>query len=170
LRDFSAVTVRALPTGSTLSVDSARTFSSTDAVGNWGIFARLTDELGVAHDSPEVTLAVGGRDDSTLVPTAPPRVAAAWLSPPGNLHVEASYQNQGSAVQLQQLVLTSRPPGGANGTGPFDDLSPRLGATTIGPGQTIDPTGDRSFIASDDPCSGMLCVVSAGQCSFSSAP
>jgi hypothetical protein len=163
--DFSPVAVSRLQPGEVLDVDVTRNFGAGDAPGTWGLFTRLTDRLGVAHDGPEVSLSVGGSDPDPLVPVLPPRLDHAWVRPPDVLHVAASYRNDGAApVTLQQLILTTRPPGGSNAAGPFDDLSPRLGSTTIGPGQMIDVAADRMFPAADDPCANVVCTVQAGAC------
>ena len=171
VRDFSAVPVGNVAAGATVSVDSSRTFAASDAAGDWAVFTRLTDALGVVHDGPETTFTVGGADTTALVATAPPQLNAAWLSPLDDLHVSAAYENPGTTpVTLEQLVLTARPPGGSNAGGPFDDLSPRVGVTTVGAGQQLDAAGDRMVTLADDPCAGMICVVSGGGCKLSASP
>jgi hypothetical protein len=169
--DFSPLAIDHLDAGQLVTVDSRRTFGAADATGDWALFARLTDALGDVHDGPEVTLAVGGSDPSPLTQRAPVALDRGVVSPPTSLHVTVSYANATAApVMLQQLVLTVRPPGGSNAGGPFDDLSPRLGATTVGPGQTIDVGADRMFALTDDPCAGLVCTVAAGACSFAPSP
>jgi hypothetical protein len=171
VRDFSLVPVGNVAAGATVSVDASRAFGPNDVAGDWAVFTRLTDALGVVHDGPETTFTVGGADTTALVATAPPRLNAAWFSPLDTLHVTASYANPGTApVTLQQLVLTARPPGGSNASGPFDDLSGRLGVTTVGAGQQLDVAGDRAATLADDPCAGMVCVVSGGTCKLSPTP
>ena len=163
--DFSPVAVGRVQPGQVVDVDVTRAFGDADAPGTWRLFTRLVDRLGVAHDGPEVSLAVGGSDADPLVPAVPPTLDHAWVQPPDMLHVATSYRNDGTApITIQQLILTTRPPGGSNAGGPFDDLSPRLGSTTIGPGQTIDVAAGRMFPAADDPCADVVCTVEAGAC------
>lgn len=165
--DFSPVAVGRVAPGQVVDVDVTRTFGADDAPGSWRLFTRLTDRLGVTHDGPEVSLAVGGGEADPLVPARPPVLDHAWVRPPDALHVAVSYRNDGTApLTIQQLVLTTRPPGGSNAGGPYDDLSPRLGSTTIGPGQTIDVAADRMFPTSDDPCADVVCTVPAGACAL----
>lgn len=168
---FSAITVGTVAPGAVVNVDATRRFAASDASGDWALFTRLTDRLGLVHDGPETGFTVGGSDSDPLIATAPPGLDHAWVRPPDMLHVTTSYRNPTAApLTIQTLVETVRPPGGSNVGGPFDDLSPRLAVTTIGPGQTLDVAADRSFPAAEDPCAGMVCAVAGGLCQLRISP
>jgi hypothetical protein len=170
VRGFSPVSVGHVAPGANVPVDATREFAPSDPPGTWALFTRLTDVLGVSYDGPEVSFFVGGGNSDALVPTRPPGLNRAWVRPPDSLHMTASFTNPGTQpITAAQIVLTTRPPGGSNGAGPFDDFS-RLMSTTVGPGETLDLAGDRSFALADDPCAGMVCVVSGGKCQLSAAP
>lgn len=58
-------------------------------------------------------------------------------APGQTVHGTVTYGNVGGAsISLQTALITLRPPGGTHAGGPYDDLTPALGATTLAPGQT----------------------------------
>ena len=67
------------------------------------------------------------------------------------LQATSTYGNDSSsAIGVQDIVITCRPPGGTNADRPYMGFSPRAGAQTIEPGQTIELSASRSF-TSEDP-------------------
>src|SRR5262249_54437318 len=66
------------------------------------------------------------------------------------LNATVTYKNTGSsAVTVNQIAITSRPPGGTHSGGPFDGLDPRMSTTTVQPGATVTLPASRSFTSSD---------------------
>ena len=54
-----------------------------------------------------------------------------------------------SAVTVNTIVIAGRPPGGSNDGGPYLDLTPATGATTIQPGATLQVLASRAFTSTD---------------------
>src|SRR5262249_3070356 len=72
------------------------------------------------------------------------------VTPGMTLHATVTYRNGTSApVTIQRLVIAGRPPGGTHAGGPYDDLAPQLGATTVQPGATVTLAASRTFSALD---------------------
>ena len=66
------------------------------------------------------------------------------------LNATATYKNTGgSAVTVNSIAMGGRPPGGTNAGGPYDDLSPQLGVTTVQPGATFQVLASRAFTSTD---------------------
>ena len=66
------------------------------------------------------------------------------------LNGTVTYQNtSASAITVQAIAITSRPPGGTHAGGPFDGLTPSLGSTTIQPGATLTLAASRAFTSAD---------------------
>src|SRR5438552_1426739 len=66
------------------------------------------------------------------------------------LNATATYKNTGgSAVTVNGIAVGGRPPGGTNAGGPYDDLSPQLGVTTVQPGATFQVSASRAFTSTD---------------------
>jgi len=67
------------------------------------------------------------------------------------LNAAVTYRNTSpAAITINAIVVTSRPPGGTNSGGPYNDLSPAVGVTTLQPGATVQVPASRVF-ASTDP-------------------
>ena len=61
-----------------------------------------------------------------------------------------TYQNTSSSpISVRAAVIGGRPPGGTNGGGPYDDLTPQLAAQTVQPGATVTFAASRAFTGSD---------------------
>ena len=60
------------------------------------------------------------------------------LLPGDTLHGTVTYKNTSSSpISLKAIVIAGRPPGGTDAGGPFDDLTPSLGAQTIAAGAMV---------------------------------
>ena len=71
---------------------------------------------------------------------------------PATLTASVTYANSQSApLALQQLIITTRPPGGTHSGGPFDDCSPKIGAQVVAPGQAVPLGATRAFTNADAP-------------------
>src|SRR5213076_1741127 len=72
------------------------------------------------------------------------------VKPGQTLNATVTYKNSsGSAVTVNDIIIASRPPGGTNSGGPYDDLSPVAGVTTVQPGATVTLSASRTFTTSD---------------------
>ena len=66
------------------------------------------------------------------------------------LNATVTYKNAtSSAVTINTIIIASRRPGGTNSLGPYDDLSPVAGVTTVQPGATVTLSASRTFTTSD---------------------
>ena len=86
---------------------------------------------------------------ASIVMSSPLHYSAASVTAGGQLTGSATLENQGSApVTLQAVVLASRPPGGTNSGGPFDDFG-SVGPVTLAAGQSLAVTKIRAFSTAD---------------------
>ncbi len=61
-----------------------------------------------------------------------------------------TYRNGSTtAVQVGEIVIAARPPGGTHSGGPYLDLSPTTPGQTVQPGASMTATASRSFTAAD---------------------
>jgi autotransporter family porin len=68
------------------------------------------------------------------------------------LNGSVTLQNTSSSpITINKIAITSRPPGGTNVGGPFDDFSPVTGPVTIQPQATQSVSASRTFTTSDPP-------------------
>src|SRR5207237_9706711 len=119
------------------------------AVGTY-VF-RLTASDGALSSSSDVTITVNGASSpGVLAILSPLTLDKTTVMIGQTLNATVTYQNTGgSPIALNQAVITSRPPGATNSSGPFDDLSPRTGVVTVQPGPTLTLPASRSFTSSD---------------------
>jgi hypothetical protein len=86
----------------------------------------------------------------TLKTVSPIALNTTTLVQGQTLTATITYQNPNSfAVTVNQMVLASRPPGGTNTGGPYDNLSPAWGVTTIQPGATLQLSASRTIKTTD---------------------
>ena len=82
--------------------------------------------------------------------TSPLTLSTTAVTQGQTLTASITYTNTGSAAMtINKIAITSRPPGGTNSGGPYDDFSPVVGLTTIQPGATLQVTASRAFTSSD---------------------
>jgi endoglucanase len=75
---------------------------------------------------------------------------ASQVSAGQTVHAQVTYVNPTSSpVQLDQVVIAGRPPGGTHASGPYDDFAPSLSNQTLQPGATLVVSGARTFTGSD---------------------
>ena len=72
------------------------------------------------------------------------------VNPGQTLNATVTYKNSSSsAMTINAIVIAGRPPGGANSGGPYADLSPTAGVTTVNPGATVTLSASRALTTSD---------------------
>jgi hypothetical protein len=92
-----------------------------------------------------ITVAAGGLVISTPLALDKTTVAAGDI-----LNGTVTYQNtSASAITVQAIFITSRPPGGTHAGGPFDALTPSLANQTIQPGASVTLAASRAFTTAD---------------------
>jgi endoglucanase len=85
-----------------------------------------------------------------LIISSPLTLLGASYALGSTVSASVTYRNDGaSPLALERVVLTTRPPGGTNAGGPFDDLAPSAGAATLAPGQTLTLQASRTLSAGD---------------------
>ncbi len=57
--------------------------------------------------------------------------------------------NTTTSVTLNRALIAGRPPGATHAGGPYADLSPQLGTTTLAPGATVSVRASRQFVPTD---------------------
>lgn len=82
-----------------------------------------------------------------VVPLA---IDPAAVGPGQTITGSVTYENGTAvAVQIRDLVIAARPPGGTHSGGPYLDLTPAHGPGTVQPGERVAHTATRTFSASD---------------------
>src|SRR5438093_11337876 len=95
--------------------------------------------------NPTVNPAAGGFGISTAL-----QLDKTTVNPGQTLNATVTYKNSTSSpVTINASVITSRPPWGTNPGGPYMDLSPTAGVTTVQPGATVQLSASRAFTTSD---------------------
>ncbi len=158
-----------LAPGQTLPMQGSRTFSASDALGMWTIFASYRTSDNVWHDlAPTLSLTVSApapaatatKPAPTATQPAPtatlPTVAQLSASSPlslssttvcagSTINASVTLQNLGSAsVVVTGAAFATRTPSGGNA-----DFGWTWSTTTLAPGQTLPMQGSRTFSASD---------------------
>jgi hypothetical protein len=94
-----------------------------------------------------------GSDAATscgFIMTSPLALTAATISVGSTLGGKVTYTNTcASAMSIGAVAITSRPPGGTNGGGPYDDFAPSQAATTVNAGASVTLTASRAFTSGD---------------------
>jgi hypothetical protein len=99
-------------------------------------------------NTPVSTATAVGTSGSIVV-SSPLQYSAASVTAGGQLTGSATIKNQGTAsVTVQNAVLASRPPGGTNRGGPYDDFG-SVGPITLAGGQSLTITKTRAFTTAD---------------------
>jgi hypothetical protein len=111
-------------------------------------------DSGVADSSVRVDSGVDAADTATpcgFVITTPLALSATTIAPGATLSGAVTYTNTcATAMSIADVTITSRPPGGTNAGGPYDDFSPWVNATTVNAGASITLQASRT-LASADP-------------------
>ena len=133
--------------GATVTLTASRTFTASDPIGQWETYSTYQDSAGVYHDGPSLFFTVAPPGPAI---SAPLRIDKTTVSAGGTLTGTVTYQNaSASSMTLRQVAIAARPPGGTHSGGPYADLQPYLGSTTLLPGATVTLTASRTFTASD---------------------
>ncbi len=81
---------------------------------------------------------------------APLQLDRTTVRPGEILRGTVTYRNNTNApVNINEIVIGGRPPGGQHVGGPYMDMTPKQGATTVQPGASITLSASRTFTATD---------------------
>src|SRR5207237_10228452 len=115
-----------------------------------GACATCQDPGEVRYSGPTVGSTVANPAAGGLVISTPLTLDKTNLVAGDTLRGTVTYQNTSSSpISVRAAVIGGRPPGGTNGGGPYDDLTPQLGAQTVQPGATVTFAASRAFTGSD---------------------
>src|SRR5204863_10179645 len=105
------------------------------------------------HDAlpiSDVTITDNAAATGPLSIVSPLTLDKTTVNPGQTLNATVTYKNTGgSAVTVNAIVIAGRPPGATKAGGPYADLSPQLGVTTIQPGATLQVSASRAFTTAD---------------------
>src|SRR5438552_2467889 len=139
-----------IPAGGSVTLNAARAFTASDPTGSWCAFATYQDGSGVWYKGPDVGVTVAQPAAGGLVISTPLTLDETNVDPGVMLEGTVTYQNtRSSAISILGIAIGGRPPGGTNAGGPYDDLTPPLGAQTIAAGASVTLAASRAFTASD---------------------
>jgi len=156
-----------LPAGSTLTTTWSKvsgpgtvTFNNASATNTTASFSasgayvlRLTATDSALQTSDDIAITVNpGPAPTPGVLTILTGLALnkTTISAGQTLNATVTYKNTGdSAITINVGAITSRPPGGTNSGGPYDDLSPAVGVTTLQPAATLTISASRAFTSAD---------------------
>jgi uncharacterized repeat protein (TIGR01451 family) len=72
------------------------------------------------------------------------------VNPGDTVTATVVFTNNGTtSVDIQNMLITSRPPGGTHTGGPYDDFAPALAAQTLAAGASVTVKATRTFAAND---------------------
>jgi len=141
-------------TASTPSSTSAGTSSISSSTGSSG----SSPTAGTSGSTSTGTSSSGssgssGSSAGQIAITVALALDASSDAPGQTVHGTVTYGNVGGqSIGFQRALITARPPGGTHAGGPFDDLAPALGSTTLAPGQTA--TVDATYTLSAAAATG----------------
>jgi hypothetical protein len=141
-----------LAPGQSVTVTATRTFSASDPAGGWDVYSTYQDASGTWFDGPDETLLVGGGgvQDGALEITSALSLGASSVAFGDTVTGSVTLTNDGVVpVDVQNVVIAARPPGGTHAGGPFDDFSPTAPAQTLAPGASLTLQASRTFSSSD---------------------
>lgn len=123
----------------------------TLAAGPHLLTARAVDKRGrTAQTQRSFVVQQPSPGPGVLDITHPLQLDRTEVAPGETLTGTIGFTNHGSsAVTVQQVVIAARPPGADLAAGPYWDLTPALGATTVAPGAALTVTATRTVTASD---------------------
>ncbi len=137
-----------LAAGASLTVSASRTLKTTDPTGTWEAYATYQDASGAWHDGPGVTFTVTASSNFGI--SVPLVLSKSTYNPGDTVAASVTYANSGTApITVQKVVITTRPPGGTHGGGPYDDLAPQLTNQTVVPGGTVLLSATRTLLSTD---------------------
>ena len=132
------------------NVSALSTTASFTTAGTY--LLQLSASDGALKSTSTVTITVNPDPPSTglLTISTPLALDKTTVTIGQTLNATVTYRNTSSSpVTVNQIAITSRPPGGTNSGGPFDDLSPALGSTTVQAGATVTLSASRTFTSTD---------------------
>jgi uncharacterized repeat protein (TIGR01451 family) len=141
-----------LAAGQAVTVTATRTFTASDPGGAWDVYSTYESASGVWSDGPDQTLLYGGAatQDGALAITSALAFSETAVSPGDTVTGTVTLTNDGTAaVDVEDVVIAARPPGGTHTGGPFDDFAPTSPSQTLAPGASIALTATRTFSSSD---------------------
>jgi len=93
---------------------------------------------------------VAFRGSNPLIISTPLSINPTSISAGQTLTGTVTYKNtSASALTISDLRIDARPPGGTHAGGPYADLQPNLGTTTIAAGATVTLNASRAFTSAD---------------------
>jgi hypothetical protein len=111
-----------------------------------GVIATLRS----AESTTPPRLLIETTDAASLAISSPLSLGKTTVRPGEILTGSVTYRNTTSApVSISEILIASRPPGGTRAGGPYADLVPVKGASTVAAGATVSLTASRTFTASD---------------------
>jgi hypothetical protein len=153
---LGAVSDVVLAPGQSYTLAISRVFSTADLPGRWQAYLTVQTIYGSWHSIGRpipFTLtrmpwhAVSG--NGRIVVVSPLALSRQVVRRGETVTATATLQNEGeAAVTLARIVITSRPPGGTNAGGPFDDFGVRQ-AITLAPEQRYTIEETRPFRLTD---------------------
>jgi len=149
-----------LPLTTTWSGPAGVTFGNVNALSTTACFSTsgtyaltLTASDGTLTSTSTVTITVSSATSTSpgvLTISTALALDKTTVTAGQTLNATVTYKNTGSsAITVNAVVIASRPPGGTNSGGPYDDLSPIVGATTVQAGQTLQVSASRAFTSTD---------------------
>jgi beta-mannanase len=159
-QDFGGLWNVSIAPGQSVTVQKSRTFTSSDKLGTWTIFASYQTTDAVWHSqAPQLSFNVTATPPTnTPVPPTPTpipsgaglavsgplQISANSVTPGGSITASFTLQNQGSApLSLAGLVIAARTPAGANA-----DFG-GLWNVSLAPGQRVTLQKSRAFTSAD---------------------
>jgi hypothetical protein len=142
-----------LAPGQSYTLAISRAFGPADRPGHWQAYLTIQTIYGSWHGigrALSFTLVRGPQrravsGNGRIVVVSPLALSRRVVRRGQAVTATATLQNQGrGAITLTRIVITSRPPGGTNAGGPFDDFGVRQ-AITLAPGQRYTIQETRPF-------------------------
>ncbi|HEY3816806.1 MAG TPA: cellulase family glycosylhydrolase [Polyangiaceae bacterium] len=141
-----------LAPGQSVTVTATRTFTASDPTGPWDLYSTYEDSSGTWFDGPDQTLLFGSKSvqDGALEITSALSLSESGVSPGDTVTGTVTFTNDGVvAVNVENVVIAARPPGGTHSGGPYDDFGPTSPTQTLAPGASLTLTATRTFSSSD---------------------